>query len=361
SGLKPRDVASSQSTYYLQHNHSKRSLAIDFKSPQGLALIKAMIPEFDVVVENFSPGTMTRTGLGYDDLKALHPGIIMCSISLGGQNGPLAQKPGYDYIGQAYSGIADLIGEADGPPSLPGMAIGDFATGIAAAMAIGFALLHRERTGEGQHIDASIIDTYFQMHEAAVPRVSLRKSRRPVRTGSQHPDGGPIGIFRCGDHGYVTIVVLPHQWNSFVGAIGMPGLDEDPRFATPVKRRDHNEDLKAIIEQWLGSFDSRAAALRRLDEFRVPCAPVLTVAEAMDHPHLRGRGTVRRVSDPLLGEFDIPGPLVRFSAWNQPADLRADLLGEHNAEVLSDLLGLSAEEIERLHGDRILVRDPAAA
>lgn len=361
SGLKPRDVVSSQSTYYFQHNHSKRSLGIDFKSPRGLALLKAMIPRFDVVVENFSPGTMARAGLGYEDLRAIHPGIIMCSVSLAGQEGPLAQKPGYDYIGQAYSGVADLIGEADGPPSLPGMAIGDFATGIAAAMAIGFALLHRERTGEGQHIDASLIDTYFQMHEAAVPRVSLRKNRLPVRAGSQHPDGGPIGIFRCGDDGYVTIVVLPHQWQSFAAAIGIAGLAEDPRFATPVKRRDNNEDLKAIIEQWLASFGSREQALQRLDEFRVPCAPVLTVAEAMEHPHLRDRGTVRRVSDPLLGDFDIPGPLVRFSAWNPPADLQADLLGEHNGDVLSELLGLSPEELEGLHKDRVLVRDPAAA
>ena len=358
SGLKPQKVKSSQSTFYFQHNHSKRSLAVDFKNPRGLDLIRRMLPKFDVVVENFSPGVVDRAGLGYDDVRAIHPKIIMCSVSLAGQRGPLASKPGYDYIAQAYSGIGDLIGDADGPPALPGMAIGDTATGIAAAMAIGFALLHRERTGEGQYIDASLIDTYFSMHEAALPRVSLRKNHQPRRSGAQHPDGGPTGLFRCGTQGYVALAVLPHQWDAFVAALDMPQLLTDPRFADAVLRRDNNALLVEIVEQWLGAFASRDDALRRLDEFRIPCAPVLTLPEAMRHPHLRERGTVRRVHDPLLGDFDIPGPLIRYSGWVPEQEVHADLLGQNNGEILTEFLGMSEEEIMALHDDKVLVRDP---
>lgn len=360
SGLKPRQpelAGSSQSTFNVQHNHSKRSLALDFKHPEGLALIRALVPHFDVVVENFMPGMMERAGLSYDALNTINPRLIMCSISLAGQQGPLSQKPGYDYIAQAYSGIADLIGEPEHAPAVPGMAIGDAATGTAAAMAIGFALLHRERTGEGQYLDASMIDAYFQMHEAAIPRVSLRQNYAPKRTGSQYPDGGPTGNFHCGSGEYIALAVMPHQWNSFVEALAMPELLEDPRFANKVLRRDNNAALKAIVEKWLGTFPTRDAALQRLEEFRIPCAPLLTLPRAMRHPHLRSRGTVRRVKDPALGEFDIPGTLVKFSKWTPPENVRADLLGEHNEQLLKEFLSLSDAEIARLYAKEIIVRD----
>ena len=214
-GLKSRDPAhkrSSRSTYYFQHNHSKKSIAIDFKNPKGLALLKEMVAKFDVLVENFTPGVMARAGLSYDELKKINPKLIMCSISMAGQDGSLSQRPGYDYIAQAYAGITDLIGEPDGDPALITMAIGDSATGLSAAMGIAFALLHRERTGEGQYIEATLLDTYFQMHEVNIPRISLRKGYQPKRTGSQHPDGCPTGIFKCSDGTYISMALLPHQW-----------------------------------------------------------------------------------------------------------------------------------------------------
>jgi CoA:oxalate CoA-transferase len=355
---RPEYKRCSQSTYFVQHNHSKKSLALDFKSERARAIIKSMIPKFDVVVENFSPGVMERAGLSYEELRKLNPRLIMCSISLAGQTGELAQKPGYDYVAQAYAGITDLIGDADGAPSLITMAIGDASTGVAAAMAIGFALLHRERTGEGQFIETSLLDTYFNMHEVAVPRVSLRKNYTPTRTGSQHPDGGPTGIFRCGDGSYLTLATLPHQWEAFATTLGMPELLSDPRFATASLRRDNNEALKTLLETWLSGFATRAAAIEELEKSRIPCAPVLTLREAMAHPHLRERGVVRRVSDPYIGDFDIPGPAARFSAWNVETDLRTDLLGEHNEDVLRSFAGLSDEEISELYRERVLVRDP---
>jgi len=360
-GLKsrlPQYKGYSQSTYFFQQNHSKRSLALDFKHPRGRELIRSLIPKFDVLVENFSPGVMDRAGLGYEALRSMNPGLVMCSISLAGQTGPLSQKPGYDYIAQAYAGITDLIGDPDGDPSLITMAMGDTATGIAAAMAVGFALLHRERTGEGQYIEASLLDTYFQMHEVAVPRVSLRPNYTPKRTGSQHPDGGPTGIFRCADGSHIVLATLPHQWKQLVQALQLPELLTDPRFSTAALRRDHNADLKVVLEQWLSTFASRDAAIAELERHRIPCAPVLTLNQAMAQPHLRERGTVRRVSDRALGRFDIPGFPVKFSSWAPDTAPRADALGEHNREILQEHLGLSDGEIQALYDDNVLVRDP---
>lgn len=229
-------------------------------------------------------------------------------------------------------------------------------------MAVGFALLHRERTGEGQYIDCSLIDTYFHMHEANVPKASLRgASFAPKRAGSLHHNGGPTGVFRYRGEEFIAIMVMPHQWKQKVDAMGMPALANDSRFNTPRARRENNEALKHIIEEWLGRFPSRDAAVWELEQNRIPCAPVLTVHEAIAHPHLRGRGTVRRVTDRFIGEFDIPGMPVKFSRWpNRGASIQADLLGEHNEEVLRELLGLSDSDIQSLYAEDVLVRDSSA-
>jgi CoA:oxalate CoA-transferase len=364
-GIKPRarageSTVSSQSTYFFQHNHSKRSLALKWKHPRSTEILRALAAKADVLVENFSPGVMARAGLGYEDLSALNPRLIMCSISVAGQTGPLSAQPGYDYIAAAYAGVTEQIGEADGAPAQFTLAIGDISTGVAAAMAVGFALLHRERTGEGQHIDAAILDTYFHMHEVNVPRVALRGDRfTPKRTGSQHPDGGPTGLFRCRDGRYINITALAHQWGQLAAAMGKPELVDDPRFKEARARRDNNAAIQALIEEWLAGFETREAALEVLERHRVPCAPVLTLNEAMAHPHLKARGTVREVSDPELGAFAIPGPPVRFSRWPGRAELHADLLGAHNEQVLRELAGLSDAEIAALYDEGVLVRDPA--
>ena len=362
-GLKPLDAQykdSSQSSYYFQHNHSKLSLAIDINKPGARELIYAMIPKIDVVVENYAPGVIKKMGFGYEELKRRNPGIIMCSISALGQSGPLAYKVGYDYMGQAYAAITDGIGETDRPPSIVTMAIGDVSTGMSAAMAIGFALLHRERTGEGQYMDASILDTYFHMHEANVPMVSLRGNKfRPTRGGSQHPNGGPTGIFRYRGDQYVFLAVMPHQWPQMVRAMGKPELATDPRFRSARGRRDNNDALKAIIEEWLAGFPTRDDALAALDQERVACAPVLSLNEAMEHPHLRARKTVRRVKDRFLGEVDIPGVPVKFSAWPDKLEVRAALLGEDNERVLHEVLAMPDERIRALYAEGVLVRDRA--
>src|SRR6266851_4721329 len=359
-GLKsrlPEFEGSSHSTYYLQHNHSKLSFTIDMKKPGAREIVMSMIPQVDVVVENFAPRVIDRLGFAYKDVKAVNPKIIMCSISMAGQTGPLSVKAGYDFIGQAYAGITDGIGQVDGPPALTTMAIGDVSTGVAAAMAVGFALLHRERTGEGQFIEATLVDTYFHMHEANVPKVAIRGDAFvPKREGSLHPNGGPVGVFDCGRGEFIVICALAHQWPQMVKALGMPELEKDPRFVSARARSDNNKLVAEILEKWLKAYPSRNAAIAALEKERIPCAPVLTLNEAMAQPHLIERGTVRQVSDPQIGPFAIPGNPVRFSAWSDDSELRADLLGEHNEKILGDV-GLTNEDIAQLYSENVIVRD----
>jgi CoA:oxalate CoA-transferase len=359
-GLKPRAPEhkdTSQSTYFFQQNHSKKSLALDFKHPKSREILKKLAAKCDVLVENFTPGVMERAGLGYEELKKVNPKLIMCSISFAGQTGPLSDKPGYDYIAQALAGITGVIGEPDGKPAQVPVAIGDASTGVAAAMAVGFALVHRERTGEGQFLEATLVDTYFHMHEANVPKVAIRgDSFVPKREGSLHPNGGPVGVFDCGRGEFLVICALAHQWPQMVRALGRPELERDPRFASARARSDNNKEVAEIVEQWLKTFPSRAAAIAALEKERIPCAPVLTLNDAMAQPHLIERGTVRQVTDSQIGKFAIPGNPVRFSSWPEQRELKADLLGEHNEKILAEL-GLSQQEIAELYLENVLVQD----
>ena len=362
SGLRARGDKNencTQSTYFAQHNHSKKSLAIDLKSSRGQEILKQMLPKIDVLVENFAPGAIARMGLSYEDLKEINPRLIMCSISMAGQSGPLSQQPGFDYMASAYAGITSQIGEIDqGPVQVP-IAMGDSATGVAAAMAVGFALLHRERTGEGQFIDCSLLDTYLQMHEDYIPRVGLRgDAASPERSGSQHPNGGPTGIFECGDGSFLQMMIMPYQWPRLLQAIGMPELEKDTRFNSPQNRRKNKYELQGIIERWMAKIGDRQDILTILKNQRVPVAPVLTLQEAINHPHAIQRGAIRQIKDPFIGNFPIPGQPPIFSKWSHKNELRAPLLGEHNEEILTTICGLDKSEIVALHENGIINTDP---
>ncbi len=352
-------IKDGMSTYYFQHSHSKRSLGIDLRHPAAKDLILAMIPKIDVVVENFAPGVIASMGFGYETLKQINPKIVMCSISATGQTGPLSNRPGYDFIGAAFAGVTDLLGEADRPPIVPTMAIGDVSTGVAAAMAVGYALLSAERNGVGQYLDASLLDTYFHMHELAVPVLSQRRGTwKPRRNGSQHPAGSPTGVYQA-NGGYIMILVQQHEFVRLARAMGQPEIATDPRFSSNGRRVRNNAVLKEMIETWLGSFPDRDSAVAELDKHRVPCGPVLSLEEAVDHPHLRERKTVRKASDPRLGDFDLPAMPVKFSAWPDRTDLKASLVGQDNEAILSEMLGLSATEIAELYAMQVLIKAPA--
>jgi len=344
-----------RSAYFMQHNLGKQSLCVNLKTEAGRDLIRALVPHMDVVVENYSPGVMARMGLDYDSLKQLNPRLVMCSISALGQSGPLAHVSGFDYIAQAYAGVTEVMGEADHAPIMPMVAMGDVSTGVHALAAVACALLHRERTGEGQYIDVSLLDSYIHVHDFSLQVYSASKGKFvPTRGGAHHTGLVPCGIFRAAQ-GYITIVAaLDHQWRGLTRAMGQPELADDPRFCTVRERLRHKEILIEEIERWLQSLPDRDAAVVALDRERVPAAPVLTIPEVVRHPHLLERGTVRQVSDPVFGDFVLPGFPFRFSGIPAPRVLAAPNLGEHNQPVLQRYLGYDADQIARLTAGGVL-------
>jgi len=344
-----------RSAYYVQQNRGKKSLCLELKDARSQTIVRELIGECDVLIENYAPGVIGRLGFGWEQVRALNPKLVMCSISAFGQTGPLSHLSGFDYIAQAYAGVTSVIGEPDRPPSLPMLAIGDVTTGVHAACALSFALLDVHRTGIGQHLDISLLDCYFHQHEVNVQAYSASGGKIvPRRAGSHHYAVAPTGIFR-GPEGYIMILALLHQWPVLCKAMGREDLIKDERFKTNELRVANLQDLIALIEGWLQGFPTDAAAIAALQAVRVPVAPILTVPQAIAHPHHRARGTVRRVSDRMLGEFDIPGMPLRFSGHPELPELQAPFLGEHNGEILAGLLGYDAARVAELERAGVLV------
>jgi CoA:oxalate CoA-transferase len=349
-------VIDGRSGYFVQQNRGKRSVCLDLRQPEALAIVRELVAKVDVVVENFGPGVMEKRGLAYDDLRAINPRLVMASISAYGRDSPLSHKTGYDWVAQAFAGVMHMTGEADGPPLPAGVSVADVSSGVHAFSAIGYALFHRERTGLGQWLDISMIDSMFHMMEIPVQGSSLSKGRYvPGRKGSHHPQVSPFGVFK-GPGGYLVVLALQGQWTGLCAAMQRPDLEHDPRFVDGAARVEHQRELVPIIEAWLGTFANNDDILDLLERHRVPAAPVLSPADAIDHPYFRARGTVRTVHDPLLGDFAIPGFPLRFSAQPELPDLIAPLLGEHNADVLGGLLGYSAEKLDQLARSGVLKR-----
>jgi crotonobetainyl-CoA:carnitine CoA-transferase CaiB-like acyl-CoA transferase len=357
--LPYRHPVDGRSAYHVQQNRGKRSLCIDPKDPEGRAVLTGLVPQVDVVIESFSPGTIGRLGLDWDTLSAINPRLVMVSVSAFGQHGPLANKPGYDNIAQAYSGITSMIGEPGEAPPIVSAAIGDVMTGVHGFGAVAAALYHRERTGQGQFVEVSLIDSYFHCHEINVQAHSASGGAvEPTRSGSHHYAVCPFGIFQ-GNGGHVMVCVVSNdQWPRLCAVMERPDLADDPRFTDNPARCEHRDVVVAEIETWLQGLADVDSAIERLEAGRVPCAPVLTVAQAMRHPHLRERGTIRRVTDRSFGELDLPGFPLRFSEFPKMLDLEAPYLGEHNGQILRDRLGMGDEEIAALERDGVLGAEP---
>ncbi|MCS6926086.1 MAG: CoA transferase [Candidatus Binatia bacterium] len=346
-----------RSIYFIQQNRGKKSVCIDFNRPEGLALVRALIPHVDVVIENYGPGVLEKRGLDYATLRQLNPRLIMCSISAFGRNSPLSHLTGYDYIAQAFSGIMHMTGDPDGPPRFVGVAIADGIAGVSAFAALGYALLHRDRTGQGQYIDISMVDALYHMHSVEVQMfVASNGAYKPMRFGIHHYMSCPQGVFK-GPQGYLVILALDRQWPNVARALGKPELITDPRFATAGRRAKHQKELIAMIEAWLQSFPSDDAALRVLAEHRVPAGPVLSIEETVTHPYFIARRMVRQVPDRILGEVTIPGFPFKFSAMSEELELHAPFLGEHNEAVLSQLLGRSPDSIAALYQQGVLYKE----
>jgi crotonobetainyl-CoA:carnitine CoA-transferase CaiB-like acyl-CoA transferase len=348
-----------RSIYFIQQNRGKKSLCVDFQKPEAAALLMELAAGADVVVENYGPGVLEKRGITYESLSKSNPRLVMASISAFGRTGPLAHKVGFDLIAQAFSGLMSMTGAPDGPPMWVGAAIADVQSGVHAFGAIGYALFHRERTGRGQHIDVSMVDALYHSHEGNVQAFANSGGQlEPTRHGAVHAWVGPMGVYKAAQ-GWIVILVLERQWESFCRALGQPNLVADPRFATGAARGQNRAELTAIIERWLASQKTDDAALAVFEQHRVAAAPVLSVKDTVSHPYFAARDMVRRVPDPVLGEVTIPGFPFKFGAISELPDLRAPLLGQHNAEVLRERLGLDAGRIAELTKSGVLVSGSA--
>jgi CoA:oxalate CoA-transferase len=353
--------AASGAIAFAHWNRGKKSVCLDFHKPEGLAITRELIRRADVVVENFSPGVMQRAGLSYEELRQLNPRIVMCSVSGCGQTGPLAHRPGNDHVALALSGVMDLTGYPDRAPVLPGYFIADNNGGVHGAIAVCAALFRRERTGRGQHIDISLVEAMFHLHDMGlVQHLASRGESRPVRMGSHHPSTSPCGVFQARD-GYVVITALVHHWEHFVRTIGKPELLEDPRFNPTFTRLNNRLELVPIIEDWLKSFPSRDDALKILNANHILAAPVLDIAQAIEQPQFKERDVVREVEHPAFGNLQLPVTPLRFSESVTDISSRAPMIGEHNLSVLSSYLGYSAAQVEELTRKGVLVREAAVA
>ncbi len=347
-------IKNGRSGYFVQQNRGKQSICLDFAQPEAIELLKSLAAKVDVVVENYGPGVMEKRGLDYVSLRKINPRIIMASISAFGKTGPLKHKVGYDLIAQAFSGLMHMTGAPDGPPMFVGMGIADQGSGVHAFSAIGYALYYREKTGIGQHIDISMVDALFHMHELNVQAYGLTGGAFvPGRGGSHHPLVSPCGAFK-GPQGYIVVLVLDRQWPLMAKAIGRPDLIDDPRFATGADRGKNQRELIPLIENWMKAQGTDEAVLKIFEEYRVPSAPVMSVVDALDHPYFKGRNMIRKVTDPLLGELTIPGFPLKFSEFPDLPTIEAPLLGEHGAGVLKEYLGLSEGEVDQLRAAGVI-------
>ena len=352
-------VKDQRSAYFVQQNRGKLSICVEMKNTAGKEVVRKLVPKVDVLVQNYAPGVIGRMGFDYQSVHKLNPSIIMCSVSTFGQSGPLAPNPGYDFIGQAYAGVTYLSGEEGSDYYPPALAVGDVSTGVHAYAAVATALLHRERTGEAQHLDISLLDSYFHYQDMAVELLSASHGAMKVqRMGNQIGALSPAGIFRTKTGSLWIFAFQQNHWASLCKVMGRPELSSDPRCAEHSSRLANRAFVNAEISKWLMRLQGNEAAIAVMREAHIPHAPVLSVEEAMAHPHLRERRTVRTVHDRILGDFQVPGFPLRFSAFPYELKLDAPFLGEHNRQVLTEYLGYSEEQISALERDGVLLSAP---
>jgi len=353
-----------QSSYNINCNRGKKSVCVNLNTAEGLALIHDLIRKSDVVIENYSPGVMARFGLDYDSVKKIKQDIIYCSISCFGHWGPYAKKEGFDIVAQAASGWTDqsVI------PQIAPLSIGDMNAGMHAATAVTAALFCRNMTGIGQNIDISMTDCLFSLHENTLPWYllsnALEKPVDPPKIGRLHPGYAPYGIYKAKD-GYIAVDCLTQpRWEGLMTAMGeeYAWLKNDPRMVT-VSTRCSSESapiIHATIEEWIMSHDSVHDAESRLEKNGVPCLRIRSLKELADtDPQIQAREMMVEVDQPFVGKIKMYGSPFKMS--ESPCAVRgyAPLLGEHNREVLTDMLGYTEERINALYDAEVLHKEKA--
>jgi crotonobetainyl-CoA:carnitine CoA-transferase CaiB-like acyl-CoA transferase len=346
------DPAERQAAYFLAANRNKRSVAVDIATAEGQRIVRDLAAQSDVVLENFKVGGLARYGLDHASLSADNPGLITCSITGFGQDGPYAHRPGYDFLVQAMGGLMSVTGEPDGPPQKVGVALADVMTALYAVIGIQAALAHRERTGAGQHIDLALMD----VQAATIVNQAMNylvSGTPPTRMGNAHPNIVPYQAFRAADDYFILTVGNDDQFRRLCEVLGRPDLADDARFATNAARVENREVLVPILAGILAE-GSAAHWLSRLDAAGIPCGPINSIDKVFADPQMRHRGMAASVPD--ASGRDVPTVGSPLTMTETPATLRTapPALGEHTAQVLRDVLGYDAATIDRLQVDGVV-------
>ncbi len=340
-----------QSAYFISVNRNKRSLTLDLKSERGQQIARDLAARSDVVVENFKHGGMASFGLGYDDLRALNPALVYCSVTGFGQTGPYRERPGYDYVIQAMSGLMSITGPVEGPPTKLGVAISDVIAGLFAASAILAAVRHVEHTGEGQYIDVALLDASV----AALVNVAsnfLVSGKPPQRHGNQHPNIVPYQTFEAADGAFVLAVGNDSQYAKLCALLDRPDLRDDPRFASNPARVAHRDELVALLADM---FRRRPAAewVERLLAAGIPAGPINDLPAIASDPHVAARGLVHALD--VAGDvLHMVGPPVQITPQAATVRTPPPSLGQHTDAVLREVLGLDDATITKLRASGAL-------
>jgi glutaryl-CoA transferase len=320
-----------ESAYYLGLNRNKQSILLDFSTPEGKERLLKLVTTATVLVENFRPGALERQGLGYEALRAINPGLIYCSISGYGQTGPYALRPGYDFVAQAESGLMSVTGEIDGDPQRVGSPVGDVSAGMFACMSILAALRVRDRTGKGQYIDISLLETTMSLLSNVASNYLISGEEAP-RFGNGHPNIVPYQAFRTQD-GYVVVSCGNDRlYQALCHLLGREDLAADPRFATNPQRVRNRKELVPVLQE---EFLHRKTGewLPELRAAGIPCGPINTVSQIFNDPHIQARGFVWECEHPKAGRIQLSGSPIHLSETPARLYKAPPLLGEDDEKV----------------------------
>ena len=345
----PIDEKSGESGFYGFVNRNKKGCTQNLKSEKGLEMFYELVKDADVLVENYRGGVTERLKIDYDTIKKINPNIIYASGSGFGQYGPITHRPCYDIVAQAMGGMLNLTGFKENDPVKVGPSVADHVAGIYLMVGVGMALYHREKTGEGQHIDVSMFDVIFSLLENAIVNYTMG-GFIPERNGNVDPSIAPFDVYACKD-GFVALGVGNDKlFNKFANIIGHQELLEDERYKDNVSRCDNYiPDLQNLIREWCADY-TKSEIEDIMDEAGIPCGPVLNVKEAIEHPHIQARDMMVHCEHPTVGDMYFQGCVIKLSETPGEVETAPPLVGQHNREVF----GLSEEEEKALIEEGVL-------
>ena len=340
------------SLYFMSVNRGKRSITLNLKTERGQAIFKQLLAHTDVVVENFRPGTMKKLGLDYDTLKTEHPSLIYAACSGFGQTGPYAQQGAYDMIIQGMGGIISITGEPEGPPVRVGTSISDITAALFTTIGVLSALHHRTQTGKGQFVDVAMLDSLVAVLENAVVRY-FATGEAPKPLGARHPAITPFEAFASADGHVIIALGNDTLWAKFCEHVNRQDLISDERFRTNADRTENHAELFSILSDIL-SKRTTDDWIDALGEIGVPCGPINAMDKVVSHPQVQAREMITRVAHQITGEVEVPGVPIKLSETPGGVDAPAPSLGEHTTEILTDVLKMSPDEVEKLRRDKII-------